>query len=346
MATVIRSVVSLGQTALSPTLLAPLLATILYGPASVRTRALAALRASPETLQFALRLVLALGAVRVSNRLLSSVAANNWRVRGQPGWDWSKEIAVVTGGCSGIGRAVAEGLARKGVRVAVLDIQEPPADLHYRIKYFRCDVTMAGSIASAGTAIREALGHPSILVNNAGMGSRRRILDTTQAELDKIFKVNLLSHWATVQEFVPAMIERQKGHVVTVASMTAYMTLGMISDYSASKAGAVAFHEGLTQELKHVYNAPNVATTLVVPNWVLTPMVSAAAKQIEKGHGKLLSVDEVAGPILAQIESRRGGHLILPERLGMLAGIRGWPTWVAVGLRDVVTTSIRKATMQ
>lgn len=345
MPSISSTLISITQTSLSPSLLTPVLIAILYGPSALRTRALQTLHASPQILHYALRAVLALSALNVSNRLLNAYAANNWRARPQPGWVWDKEIAVVTGGCSGIGKAVVEGLVKKGVKVAVLDVQDMPDELlaSGRVSFFRCDVTSKSSVSEAGAAIRESLGNPSILVNNAGMGSRRGILDTTQAQLEKIFKVNLLSHWATVQEFLPAMISANKGHVVTVASMTAYMTVALISDYSASKAGVVAFHEGLTQELKHVYQAPSVMTTLVVPNWVRTPMIEMGAEQIEKAHGRLLTVDEVAGPVLEQIFSRRGGQIVVPDSLNRLAGIRGWPTWASVGLRDIVSGSLRKA---
>jgi all-trans-retinol dehydrogenase (NAD+) len=73
--------------------------------------------------------------------------------------------------------------------------------------------------------------------------------------------VNLISHFITVKEFVPAMVKSNHGHVVTVASMGSFSTYSQCVDYGCSKAGLVAFHEGLGQELKSRYGAPKVRTT-------------------------------------------------------------------------------------
>lgn len=74
-----------------------------------------------------LKVFIALGLIHNASSLLTSVALNNWQWRSDKHkWEWSKEVAVVTGGCSGIGEEIVRGLARRGVKVVVLDVQEVP----------------------------------------------------------------------------------------------------------------------------------------------------------------------------------------------------------------------------
>lgn len=70
------------------------------------------------------------------------------------------------------------------------------------------------------------------------------IVSHDDAFLHKIFGVNLLSHFTTVKEFLPDMLKQNKGHIVTVASMASFVAVPGIADYAATKAGALAFHEG------------------------------------------------------------------------------------------------------
>lgn len=122
--------------------------------------------ANTEIIQRVLRILLALGVVRHVNQFLNFCALNNWRPTAHPGWEWHKEITVVTGGCNGIGKAIVLGVVKKGVRVAVLDVQELPDELKAinTITYLKCDLTSASAIAEAGNAVRKTLSHPSILI--------------------------------------------------------------------------------------------------------------------------------------------------------------------------------------
>jgi short-subunit dehydrogenase len=98
-------------------------------------------------------------------------------------------------------------------------------------------------------------------VNNAGIGSGATILDGSEDFIRKTFEVNTISHFWMVREFLPAMIKKNHGHVVTIASMASYIIHAGNVDYACSKASALAFHEGLAVELRSRYKAPNVRTT-------------------------------------------------------------------------------------
>jgi all-trans-retinol dehydrogenase (NAD+) len=123
------------------------------------------------------------------------------------------------------------------------------------------DITKTDEISALAKEIKKNHGEPTILVNNAGVSVCRPIFKETEQQLRNVFNVNTISHFLLAKEFVPAMVKANHGHVVTVASMGSYGTYADNVSYTCSKASALAFHEGLGQELKHRYDAPKVRTT-------------------------------------------------------------------------------------
>lgn len=321
-----------------------LLAALLYAPPELLEQYLGADFAQttwPTLVKPILKTLVGLGIVRTLNAGLNALATNNWRISSSPPngkWDWPNEIAVVTGGCGGIGLALVEGLTAKGVRVAVLDIQDPPPSLKSNSKafYFKCDVTSLSAVTETAEAVRTKLGgDPSILINNAGVAKANSILEIPESDLRKVMGVNLMAMWFTVKQFLPAMIKNNKGHIVTVASLASFVALATSIEYSATKAGALAFHEGLGCEIKHVYKAPGIVTSVVHPDFVRTPMTEPYKERIERAQ-PMLKISDVATPILDQIFSGRGAQLCLPRRLTIISTLRGWPSWLQEGLRDVI----------
>lgn len=209
-------------------------------------------------IQKALAVVIALGALRSINKTLSQWTLNNW-TRSER-WQPARELILLTGGCSGIGKQVMEDLARTGVRVVILDINEPTFPLPANVTFYQADITSSAHIAEVGKSIRSDHGEPTVLVNNAGVGHDGTILEEPESKIRQTFEVNTLSHFLMVKEFLPAMVRANHGHVVTIASMASFVALGEMADYCCSKASAMAFHESLRQELRYWYNAPGVRT--------------------------------------------------------------------------------------
>jgi NAD(P)-dependent dehydrogenase (short-subunit alcohol dehydrogenase family) len=295
----------------------------------------------PHIIRPILKALVGLSIARALNKALNSLATNNWRTSSSPPvgrWEWPKEIAVVTGGCNGIGQALVEGLVARGVRVAILDVSDPPPAMRSnpKVTYFKCDVTSLQQVAETADAIRVSMGgEPTILINNAGIARFNSVLDIPEQALRQVLGVNLMALWFTTKQFLPAMIKENKGHIVTVASLASFIALPMSIEYSATKAGALAFHEGLTSEIKHLYKARGIKTSVVHPNFVRTAMTAPHAKEIERTQ-KMMSVEDISEPVLKQIFSGRGGQLVLPARLDVLTGIRGWPNWIQEGFRDIL----------
>jgi all-trans-retinol dehydrogenase (NAD+) len=198
------------------------------------------------------------------NRHLSRRLLNNYNLS-HP-WHWHSriggEIVLITGGSSGLGELVVRKLAARDVRVAVLDLQPPQTPFPDSVRFYQGDVTSTAQVHEAAEKMRADFPgeEVTVLVNNAGVGSARSILDGTEEETRKTLEVNLLAHFVTIREFLPAMVKKDHGHVVAVASAASFVTIAGNADYSCSKVGVLALHEGLGQELKHRYAAPNVRT--------------------------------------------------------------------------------------
>ena len=202
------------------------------------------------------------------------------------------------------------------------------------IRYYKCDITSRDEIHTAAEAIRSDLGSPSILINNAGIGNAFTILEIPPDSLRKLFDINLLSHWYTVKEFLPDMLAKKKGHIMGVASLASFVALAGAVDYSCTKAGLLAFHEGLTQELKHRYQCPQIKTSIVHPNWTRSaitshPAVEAGLKRI---GAKMLEPEDVADAMVKQLLAARSGQLVLGP--GLSSRVRALPVWLQELVRD------------
>lgn len=283
-----------------------------------------------------LKYLFAAGLIKNANSYLSHWANNNFQLFGSTkGWDWNKEIAIVTGGSSGFGALFATDLSAHGIHVVVLDITPLPASLsnNPKISFYTCDVTSPTAVAEAATKIRSEIGDPSILINNAGIGAGKPILDTTPQFLTKIFNVNLLSHWYTTQAFVPSMISARKGHVVSIASMASFVSAPHLVDYAATKSGALAFHEGLSSELRTLHKCPEIKTTVVHPIWADTPLIAEGKAHLKKTGQLIIDPQTVSDAVVTQILKGRSGQIILAGSAGgVISALRGLPTWISAVL--------------
>ncbi|KIW89823.1 uncharacterized protein Z519_09252 [Cladophialophora bantiana CBS 173.52] len=295
---------------------------------------------SPQTAK-ALTLLLILGILKRTNNVLSRLALNNWT--GSDRWDGGKELVVVTGGASGIGEKVTANLAARGVKVIILDVNAPKTPLPPNVAFFEVNITSSDAVRDVANEIRTTYGHPTILVNNAGVGDGGTILNGTEASVRRTFDVNTISHFVLVKEFLPDMIRNNHGHIVTVASMASFVTAGDMIAYACSKASALAFHEGLAQELRYWYNAPKVRTSIVHPSWVSTPMTQKL-QDADKGFRRsALQVETVSDAIVNQLISGSSGQIILPATLSGAALVRALPFWIQEAVRGSVTKMLIRA---
>jgi len=324
--------------ALTPTVTGPVLLAVLYYRRPENLSKLSpSLRVLVTSARFlkALKWCLGLGVAGTVNQWLSDHMLNNWVLDNT--WDWPREIVVITGGSGGIGEMMVRRLADTGMKVCVLDLAEPKSQMPPNVFFYQADVTSSTALHSVGEAIRRDHGNPTILINNAGVGYGQTILSEPEDHIQKTFAVNIISHFLTVKEFLPAMIERNHGHIVTIASMSAYVVPAQIVDYAATKAATVAFHEGLGQELKCRYNAPKVRTSVVLPSWIRTPMTTKLLAHPEF-RDEVMEPEYIADEVVGQVLSGKSGHLVLPKNLRVMSNMRGFPSW----MQRVVLNSVSK----
>lgn len=131
-----------------------------------------------------------------------------------------------------------------------------------------------------------------------------------------------------VREFLPAMIKNDHGHVITVASMASFLALGEMVDYCCSKASALAFHEGLTQELRLWYKTKGVRTSVIHPQWVRTAMIQQLSDAGTAFKMPIMGPEVVSRAIVKQIVRHQSGQVILPTRMTGLSYLRAAPGWL------------------
>lgn len=275
-----------------PLVTGALLYILTRGPLHVRERFLRPFQTSLlstngsaklATLITVLKVLTGIGLLRRMNRALNRLAWNNWRL-GRPGAPFrfgpeKEELVIITGGSSGFGYEMVKGFS-KVARVVALDIQEfPPALANCKhgkcmeswsgnnnlntvqdVYFYRCDVTDTPMVETLCKEIRQTHGDASVLINNAGIGIGKTVLEvlplilrggstsdivqTTNSESEKLFKVNLISHLVLIREFLPGMLRMKKGHIVAIASMASFIAAPGLLDYCCSKVGALYISEG------------------------------------------------------------------------------------------------------
>jgi NAD(P)-dependent dehydrogenase (short-subunit alcohol dehydrogenase family) len=172
--------------------------------------------------------------------------------------DLSGRVAVVTGAASGIGRATALALARRGADLAICDVDEAGLKeaaeqirgIGCRVLESRVDVSSAEQVRDFAERTCAELGRVDLLVNNAGIGIGGFFVDVPLEEWDTILGINLKGAVNGCYFFVPKMIEADAGgHVVNIASMAGYIGSPGMTAYTATKFGVVGFSEALRAEL-------------------------------------------------------------------------------------------------
>ncbi len=180
------------------------------------------------------------------------------------------KTAVVTGGASGIGRAVAERLRSDGLRVAVIDLT--PTDDGFG---YVADVTDRAQVDAAMAAIRDALGPILVLVNAAGVEGFKKFLSMSFEEWSKVIDVNLNGVFHTIQAALPDMVEAGWGRIVNISSSSTHSGQPFMAHYVAAKSAV----NGLTKSLALEYGPSGVTVNAVPPGFIDTPMLRSAERR-------------------------------------------------------------------
>ena len=232
------------------------------------------------------------------------------------------QVAVVTGGASGIGLATCTRLRDEGFKVAAFDL-DPRGAVAVAALLLRCDVTSEPDVAGAVATVTERLGGIDVLVNNAGItGSQQaaRCHETPVEEWDKVHAVNVRGPFLCSRAVLPSMMARGSGHIITIASVAGLIAFPGRCAYTASKGAAVM----LTRSIAVDYAAAGIRANAVCPGMVYTPMTSwrldqpelRAAVEDRIPVGRVAAPEEIADAVAVLASGRLGymtGHPLIVD---------------------------------
>lgn len=187
-------------------------------------------------------------------------------------FDAERDIVLITGGCSGLGKELALVFANEGAEVVVLDINlSEEFTTNNRVHYYQCDVSSRKQVYDSYKLIKAEVGKITILINNAAIASNQSLLELSFDDIERTIEVNLMASFYTIKCFLPDMIRKKRGYIVTIASVLGYMSPARLSAYGVSKSGLIALHELLTYELgPPSFNLTGIKTLLVCPGQLKT----------------------------------------------------------------------------
>lgn len=229
--------------------------------------------------------------------------------------DFKGQVALVTGGARGIGKTIAEDLAKKGVNLAIADVSvesalETAKELAARgvkTRSLRLDVSKSDQVVKAFEDIVREFGRIDIVVNNAGITRDGLVLRMKEEDWDAVININLKGVFLCSKEAVKVMVKQKYGRIINIASVVAFMGNPGQANYSASKAGIV----GLTKTVAREYASRGITVNAVAPGFIATAMTDALAENVKQEMlksipvGKFGSVEDVAHAVsfLASPES-------------------------------------------
>lgn len=219
---------------------------------------------------------------------------------------WTGSVALISGASRGIGAELARQAVAKGARVGLLarstdDLEELAAELGDACAVAAADVTSSEELATAVKTVESALGPVDIVVNNAGIGHYATFLDTDIDDLERMIRTNYVGAARVLKAVLPGMVERRRGHLVSVGSISGRIGSPFEAAYSASKFALTGLTEALSVEL-----APfGIKVSLVNPGPVDTPFFETRGVPYDRKRPKPVPASKVARTIIKAVERER-----------------------------------------
>ncbi|HVT13189.1 MAG TPA: SDR family oxidoreductase [Fimbriimonadaceae bacterium] len=196
------------------------------------------------------------------------------------------EIALITGGATGIGFGIARCMVEAGAKVVLVgrreaELAQAQQALGEAASYLVHDIT---ELDKAGNLMQQA-GPLSILVNNAGIHLKKLAVDTTPAEFDQVLQTHIVAAHALTAAALPAMIERKHGNILFTASMTSLFGMPKVVAYAAAKSAML----GMVRTLSTEVAAHGVRVNAIAPGWIETPMLHRALDNDPQRKNRILA---------------------------------------------------------
>ena len=235
-------------------------------------------------------------------------------------YDWKEKVVLITGASSGIGRALALELGRRGARLGLtarrgeelLKLSEEIERAGGEALALPADVRDPAAMNDAAATVRERWGRVDVLVANAGMSSTTAGTKLNASEVGDVISVNVLGVVNSVAAVLPGMLERRAGHLVAISSLASYRGMPKSGAYSASKAAVSTLFESLRVDLRQ----SGIDVTTIHPGFVRTPLTAGRKKKLPF----LLEPDDAARRIIRAVE-RRARTYAFPWQLASLVRV-------------------------
>jgi len=211
--------------------------------------------------------------------------------------DLSAKNALVTGSTRGIGRAIAETLAKSGARVAIVGrelqkAQQAATAVGNGAQGFACDVTDTAAVAKLVADVETAFGSIDILVNNAGITRDNLVMRLKDDDWDSVQNANLRGAFAAIRAVSRGMMKRRSGRIINISSIIGIIGNKGQANYAASKAGLIALTKSVAKEL----GSRNILVNAVAPGFIETEMTAAMTPEAREGLGKQIALERLGTP--------------------------------------------------
>jgi len=206
--------------------------------------------------------------------------------------DFKGQVAVVTGGARGIGKVIAEALAKKGVNLVIADVGLEQAkdtsteieSLGVKVMPVKLDVSKSDEVTKIFGDISKEFGKIDILINNAGVTRDNLIMRMKEEDWDTVININLKGVFLCSKEAIKIMAKHRYGRLINIASVVAFMGNAGQANYSASKAGII----GLTKTIAKEYASREITANAVAPGFITTAMTDALPENVKEEMKKAI----------------------------------------------------------
>ncbi len=225
-------------------------------------------------------------------------------------FDFTGQVALITGGSRGIGRAISRQFARAGADIVINycadresaeAVRQEALSTGVRAATVQADLAESGQVESMVASAVKAMGRLDILVNNAGIWEHNPITALSETRLKKTINTNLMGCFYAIMHAVPYMVRQKAGTIINIASTAGQRGEPFYSPYAATKGALIALTKSLAPELA----GDNIRVNCVAPGWVETDMTiptlqSDMAEDVlnQIPMGRVGSADEIAWPVL------------------------------------------------
>lgn len=184
-----------------------------------------------------------------------------------------KKVAVITGGGTGIGYAIAKCMTLAGAEVVIVGrrrevLENACRELGEKAEAIPFDIEDTGHAPELIREILEKKGRIDILVNNAGVSCRKPVEEVTQEDLHHVMDIHVMGAYALSQAVIPHMRSRGEGNIICISSMSSFIGLTDISPYAIAKSAVL----GVVRSLAGEYSKDGIRVNSIAPGWIDTPM--------------------------------------------------------------------------